>query len=83
MPELHAPELTSFAQSPAFPTPVGSESGITVRDWIATLALQGLAVNGLEIQADRHMTQQDRDQVLAKRAYGMADALLAERDQQT
>ncbi len=53
--------------------------GVTQRDWVATLALQGIAAKGPEVQADGAMTQEDRDIEMARRAYGLADATITVR----
>lgn len=76
MSDLLSPDAVAFGQSAAFPAPTGSQGGITIRDWLAGQAFQGLAVNGLEIKADRHMTQEERNILLAERAYDMADSML-------
>ena len=62
---------------PFFPVPAGSlQTGIAVRDWLAALAMQGLASRGLEVKADRAMSIQEKEEELATRAYGLADAML-------
>ena len=62
---------------PLFPVPAGSlQTGIAVRDWLAALAMQGLASRGLAVKADRAMSIQEKEEELATRAYGLADAML-------
>lgn len=66
--------------APVFPVPVGATSvGISYYDWLAAVALQGLITRGLEIKADRAMTDEERDFELATRAYRVADAMLRAR----
>ena len=63
-----------------YPVPAGSiQIGICYYDWIAAVALQGLVTRGLEIKADRAMTDEERDFELATRAYRVADAMLRAR----
>ncbi|MEZ6119606.1 MAG: hypothetical protein R3C28_23975 [Pirellulaceae bacterium] len=65
---------------PAFPVSSGVNStGLTLRDWMASAALQGLAAKGLEVKADRAMTEKEKDQAMARMAYRLADAMLAVR----
>ena len=66
--------------TPVYPVPVGSTSvGLSYYDWIAAVALQGLVTRGLEIKADRAMTDEERDFELASRAYRVADAMMRAR----
>ena len=70
-------EDTISREESAFPVISGAESsGLSIRDWMATAALQGLAAKGLEIQADRAMTQKEKDLAMAMQAYRLADAML-------
>lgn len=65
---------------PAFPSPPGSQHlGLTIRDYFAAAALQGLACRGLEVKGDRFMTQEQRDEEMAERAWGLAEAMLSHR----
>ncbi len=74
--------VSEFGRLPVFPLPTGIQAvGVTQRDWVATLALQGVAAKGLEVQADRAMTQVERDLEMARRAYALADAMLTVRSQ--
>lgn len=67
---------------PVFPVPAGTlQTGIAVRDWLAAIAMQGLASRGLEVKADRAMTMEEKEEELATRAYGLADAMLKTRRQ--
>ncbi len=69
--------------SPAFPVPSGAlQTGVCFRDWMAAVALQGLTAKGIEVTADRFMTMKEREEELAVRAYGLADAMLAVRRRQ-
>jgi hypothetical protein len=66
--------------APVFPVPVGATGvGISYYDWLAAVALQALTTRGLEVKADRAMTDEERDFELATRAYRMADAMLRAR----
>jgi uncharacterized membrane protein YukC len=63
--------------TPFYPVPTGSAStGISYYDWIAAVALQALATKGVDVKADRAMSDEDRDLELATRAYKLADAML-------
>ncbi|MHB8969548.1 MAG: hypothetical protein ACYC3X_05990 [Pirellulaceae bacterium] len=63
-----------------YPVPAGSTStGISYYDWIAAVALQALTTKGLDVKADRAMSDEDRDLELATRAYRLADAMLRAR----
>ena len=69
--------VNEFGRLPVFPLPTGIQAvGVTQRDWVATLALQGIAAKGMEVQADRAMSQVERNLEMARRAYGLADAML-------
>jgi len=60
-----------------FPAPAGTASpGIALRDWLAALAMQGFVTRGLEVKADRFMSEEEKDDEIATRAYRMADAML-------
>lgn len=63
---------------PAFPVPANQEySGMTLRDWFAGMAMQGLlAANA---QCHDAVTDKNVDAVIAREAYLSADAMLAER----
>ena len=79
---LNQKAINEFGRLPVFPLPTGIQAvGVTQRDWLATLALQGMAAKGLEVQADRAMSQVERDLEMARRAYGLADAMLTVRAQ--
>ena len=66
---------------PAFPVPENAQSdGIAARDWFACVALQGLVARGLEIRGDRVMTEVEKANEFATRAYRMADAMLRIRE---
>ena len=67
------------SQLPAFPVPHGAEGGVAFRDWLAATALNGLASKGLEVKADRAMTQHEKNLEMAKQAYALADAMLEAR----
>lgn len=66
--------------APLFPVLPGSASpGISYHDWLAAVALQAFTTKGLEVRADRAMTDPERDLLLATRAYQLADAMLLAR----
>lgn len=72
--------VAEFGRQPTFPIPGGIQAiGVNQRDWLAAVALQGIAAKGLEVQADRAMTQVERDIEMANRAYALADAMLTVR----
>jgi len=63
-----------------YPLPPGAtQSGITIHDWLAAMALQALVTKGMEVQADRAMTETQKDDLVATRAYQLADAMLRAR----
>ena len=69
------------AEAPAFPVPpAASSKGVTIRDWIAGMALQGLVSKGLEVRGDRVLSTTEKSREFAIRAYSLADAMLAARD---
>jgi hypothetical protein len=70
--------MSTFGERPAFPVQATSlEHGITIRDWFAAMALQGVVAKGLDVIGDRVVSEQDRNLMLARRAYGLADAMLS------
>jgi hypothetical protein len=40
------------------------------------MALQGLVAKGLEVMGDRVVSEAERNLMMARRAYGLADAML-------
>lgn len=77
---MTAPNIT---QIPAFPVPAQAEHmGVTMRDWFAAMAMQGIVSKGLEVQGDRVRSESAKAQEMATRAYRLADAMtiLRERD---
>lgn len=68
------------ATAPMFPAPVGARSpGISIYDYVAAVAMQGLLTHGMKINADRAMTEAEMDQQMAERAYRIAGAMLRAR----
>lgn len=68
------------SHAPLFPVaPDSASPGISYHDWLAAVALQALTTKGLEVRADRAMTDPERDLLLATRAYQLADAMLLAR----
>jgi hypothetical protein len=68
------------SNTPLYPVPAGSaNTGISYYDWIAAVALQALTTKGLDVKADRAMTDEERDLELATRAYKLADAMMRAR----
>ena len=49
------------------------------RDWFAAMALQGLAAKGLEVSGDRVLSDEEKADRLAVRAYQLADAMVRAR----
>ena len=69
--------MTDYAQIPAFPVPPSAvHTGVSMRDWFAASALQGIIAKGLEVRGDRALTQDDKDAEMVRRAYNMADQML-------
>ncbi len=65
------------ANTPLHSVPAGArETGITTHDWLAAMAMQGFIMRGLKIQADRAMTEDEKDDEMAQRSYKMAAAML-------
>lgn len=63
--------------SPAFPVPSSSMAkGVSYRDWLATAALQGIVAKGLDVIGDRVVSETERNLIMARKAYGLADAML-------
>jgi hypothetical protein len=50
-----------------------------MHDWLAAVAMQGLITHGMDVKADRAMTEDDKDNEMARRAYRMAAAMLRAR----
>ena len=70
-------KMSDAGKRPAFPIPSGTiEKGVSVRDWLAVMALQGVVSKGLEVMGDRVLTEEDRNKLMARRAYGLADAMI-------
>lgn len=66
---------------PAFPTPAGGFQGkLTVRDYLAAKAMQGMLANTDDNDAFQH-TRGNFAAALAANAYEFADAMLKERSQ--
>ena len=69
-----------YDNKPVFPVPAGTpHAGIAYRDWLAAMAMQGLASRELQVNADRALTMKEKDEQLAARAYALADAMLTVR----
>lgn len=66
---------------PAFPVPnsVMSVPGMSLRDWFAGMALQGV-VSGVESRTTEWKGKQLEPKDVAFYAYTLADAMLAERE---
>ena len=70
--------MTKSSQIPAFPVPtLSSHQGISMRDWFAASALQGLVAKGVTVDADRVWSDEQKDRLLAQKAYGLADAMMS------
>lgn len=69
--------MQDLANSPAFPVPSASMAkGVSYRDWLATAALQGIVAKGLDVIGDRVVSEAERNLIMARKAYGLADAML-------
>ena len=65
------------SQIPAFPVPASAvHQGVSLRDWFAANALQGIIAKGLEVQGDRALTQKDKDMEMVRRAFSLADEMI-------
>jgi hypothetical protein len=79
-PSLSAPKkIDPLAPFHAVP-PGATYPGITLFDWFAAVALQGFITHGMEVRGDRALTEADKDQEMAARAYRMAEAMLRARE---
>lgn len=69
---------------PAFPATYDYiDSGMSLRDWFAGMALQGFITKGLsdEVIKERPVTSYEQAcQLFAIHAYGVADAMITERE---
>ncbi len=69
--------MSVSSDRPAFPVAASSvEKGVTVREWLASSAMQGIVANGLEVMGDRVVTESERFDIMARRAYALADAMV-------
>ena len=66
--------LDSGCQFPVAATAI--EEGVRLRDWLAAMALPGIMSKGLEVFGDRVVSESERDLMMARHAYAMADAML-------
>ena len=66
--------MSNNTGGPAFPAPAGvqhiTEQGMTLRDWMAGMAMQGICASGPDIS----------NLVIASEAYALADAMLKARE---
>ncbi len=66
--------------APFHPLPPGATNpGITLCDWLAAVAMQGLVTHGMEVRGDRALSEEDKDREMAARSYRMAEAMLRPR----
>ncbi len=73
--QLSAPQTD--LNSPFYPVPAGARApGISMYDWLAAMAMQGLINHGMKVQADRAYTVAEKDAEMAQRAYQMAAAMM-------
>jgi hypothetical protein len=75
--KIDSSSVAGSGQQPAYPVTGTHSTGATLRDWFAVAALQGISAKGLEVNANRAMSQDERDLEMATRAYQLADAMLA------
>ncbi len=81
LPQPSTVQAKTGARMSLYPVPIGATSpGISHFDWLAAVALQGLITHGMEVQADRAMTEEDKDREMAERAYRMANEMLKARE---
>ena len=79
--------MTDKTGGPAFPTtqyhagisPSGHSEGLTLRDYFAAKAMQGVLAMGPETVDGRKLQHPKDSNVIAVIAYALADAMLAER----
>lgn len=73
--------MLNSSDRPAFPVPsTATHPGVSIRDWFAAQALQGVVAKGLDVIGDRVVSEHDRNLMLARRAYALADAMLTVAD---
>lgn len=70
----------AFPQNSQDDQPVTFYSGMSLRDWLAGQALQGMATMAALVHEDLGPAQGDVSQSTAKAAYEIADAMLKERE---
>ena len=69
--------MNSGIDTAVFPTnPQTQHDGISMRQWYAAMALQGLVAHGLEVRSDRVLSDDDRDNIFAEKAFALADAMM-------
>ena len=70
--------MFALGDRPAFPVTASAvENGVSLRDWFAAMALQGVVAKGLDVIDDRMVSELERNEMMARRAYALADAMLA------
>jgi hypothetical protein len=70
--------MSAIADRPAFPVTASAvDHGVSRRDWLAAMALQGVVSKGLDVIGDRMISDSERNEMMARRAYALADAMLA------
>lgn len=69
-------------REPAFPGAVNTEApqGMSLRDWFAGQALSGITANPEEAKSMVSLTFDQTVYAMSKAAYGIADAMLEERN---
>lgn len=69
--------MSQLGDRPAFPVPASATAkGVSVRDWFAGMALQGVVAKGLDVIGDRVVSDSERNLMIARRAYALADAMI-------
>jgi hypothetical protein len=69
--------MSAIGDRPAFPVSATTvQQGVSLRDWLAAMALQGVVAKGLEVIGDRLVGEAERNLMMARRAYSLADAML-------
>jgi len=70
---------------PAFPTrqgTVGETSGMSLRDWLAGMALSGLCAHAEKLSKSYVLEHGGSESAYSAQAYALADAMLAAREKE-
>jgi hypothetical protein len=75
--KLTPKQAVAVGRAPAFPSSPDLTSGITIRDYFAARAMQGLVA--IPETPEQMLEMEDGVDMLARICYGLADAMLKER----